>query len=88
MSLRQTITPDRLLGRVNASIRFLTISASPVAALLAGALGATIGLRATVALAAAGLLLAPLWVHFSPVRRLRAPPVPGAEPAREVPQAR
>ncbi len=69
-SLRQAITPHDLLGRVNASERFLTGIIFPVGALLGGLLGQTIGLRAAITL---GLLigaLATLWLVFSPVRTL------------------
>jgi predicted MFS family arabinose efflux permease len=69
-SLRQAITPHYLLGRVNASERFLTGIIFPVGALLGGLLGQTIGLRAAITI---GLLigaLATLWLVFSPVRKL------------------
>ncbi|CAN5830324.1 MFS transporter [soil metagenome] len=70
-SLRQAITPHHLLGRVNASERFLTGIIFPVGALLGGLLGQTIGLRAAITI---GLLigaLATLWLIFSPVYKLK-----------------
>jgi predicted MFS family arabinose efflux permease len=81
VSLRQAITPDRLQGRMNASMRFLVWGTIPVGALLGGALGEAVGLRPALALLAIGGLLAPLWVVFSPVRRLRDQPTPVSEPA-------
>jgi MFS family permease len=71
VSLRQAITPDRLLGRMNASMRFLVWGTIPLGNLAGGALGELIGLRGTLAVAAAGSLLAPLWPLLSDVRHVR-----------------
>jgi predicted MFS family arabinose efflux permease len=76
VSLRQAITPDRLQGRMNASMRFIVWGTIPLGALLGGALGQAFGLWPTVAAMALCGLLAPLWVLFSPVRQLRVQPVP------------
>jgi MFS family permease len=62
VSLRQTATPPRLLGRVNASMRTLTTGLGPVGALAGGWLGGSIGLRPTVLLAGAGTLASLLWM--------------------------
>jgi predicted MFS family arabinose efflux permease len=70
VSLRQAITPDRLLGRVNASYRTLTYGAIPLGALLGGFLGEAIGLRPTLLASGLVLLLACIWVLLSPVRGL------------------
>ncbi len=74
ITLRQTIVPAELFGRVNASYRFLVSGAVPVGALLAGALGNTLGVRPTLAVCACGMLLALPWAYFSPLRRLRELP--------------
>ncbi len=74
VSLRQTITPDRLLGRMNATMRFLVWGTMPVGALVGGALGASLGLRTTLWVAGGVGLVSPLFVLFSPVRRLRELP--------------
>lgn len=74
-SLRQSLTPDRLLGRVSASGRFVIWGAQPFGALLAGVLGETLGLRPTLGIAVAGWCLALLTLNFSPIRGLRASPV-------------
>lgn len=71
VSLRQSITPHRLQGRMNASFRYVNLLAAAVGALAAGWLGETIGLRATIAVGACGLLLHFLRLFLSPVRRLR-----------------
>jgi predicted MFS family arabinose efflux permease len=77
VSVRQAATPDRLRGRVNASFNFAFYGVMPVGALLGGLLGATIGIPATLLVAAAGLLLSPLWILLTPLRRLSQPPRPG-----------
>jgi predicted MFS family arabinose efflux permease len=76
VSLRQSLIPDRLMGRVNASARFVIWGAQPFGAILGGVLGQAIGLRPTLALAAAGVLLALLTVLLSPIRGVRAQPQP------------
>ncbi len=79
VSFRQAVTPDHLLGRMNASIRFLVWGVIPLGGLLGGALGELIGLRATLLVTAVGMVLSPVWVIASPLRRLRDFP-------RDVPQ--
>jgi len=79
VSLRQAITPDNMLGRMNATMRFIVFGTMPLGAVIGGALGATIGLRETLFVSAAGARLACLFVLFSPVRSLRA--IPEAAPA-------
>ncbi len=74
LSLRQGITPDRLQGRVNATMRFLLWGITPLGALLGGLLGENIGLRPTLFIAASGVLLSSLWVLFSPLRLLTEQP--------------
>ncbi|HZA80683.1 MAG TPA: MFS transporter [Actinomycetes bacterium] len=56
VSLRQRITPDRLLGRMNASYRLVGWGTMPIGALVGGFLAETLGLRATFAIAAAAVL--------------------------------
>lgn len=58
VSLRQTIIPDGLLGRVNAVYRFLGWGAMPIGSLLGGLLAASFGLRAPFFVAGAIQLLA------------------------------
>jgi Na+/melibiose symporter-like transporter len=76
VSLRQSTTPDRLLGRVNATRHVAFFGIMPIGALVGGFLGAAIGIQATIAMAAAGLLLAPLWIAAGPIRRLVQAPAP------------
>ncbi|HUZ01989.1 MAG TPA: MFS transporter [Thermomicrobiaceae bacterium] len=79
VSLRQTITPDRLQGRMNATMRFLVWGMMPVGSLLGGVLGSALGLRPTLAIGAVGELTAVLWIWLSPVRTLREHPAPVEE---------
>ncbi len=76
VSLRQAITPDRLQGRMNASMRFIVWGTIPIGALLGGTLGELIGVWQTIALSSVCGLLAPLFVVLSPVRELRVQPSP------------
>jgi MFS family permease len=71
VSLRQAITPERLLGRVNASAEFLGLGATLAGSLLGGLLGGIIGVRATLFFSAFGTMFSALWLVFSPVRGLR-----------------
>lgn len=75
-TLRQVLVPDDVLGRVNATWRFLVFGAQPVGALLGGALGVTIGVRATLVVGSVGILAGALWAIRSPVRSLRQLPDP------------
>jgi MFS family permease len=76
VSLRQAITPDRLQGRMNASMRFIVWGTIPLGALLGGALAQAFGLWPTIVAMALCGLLAPVWVILSPVRQLRVQPEP------------
>lgn len=71
VSFRQRLCPERLLGRMNASMRFLVWGTMPLGGLLGGALGSTIGVREAVLVSAIGSSLSFLWVFFSPLRTLR-----------------
>lgn len=74
VSLRQTITPDHLLGRMNATMRFLVWGVLPLGNLAGGVLGELIGLRATLFVGVAGATLAVLWPLLSDVGRLKEHP--------------
>lgn len=76
ITVRQAMTPDRLQGRVNATIRFVAGSALPVGALIGGALGGVIGLPLTLVVAELGTVLGVVWLVLSPVRSLRGLPEP------------
>ncbi|MBS2535226.1 MFS transporter [Catenulispora sp. NF23] len=71
VSYRQAITPHDLLGRMNASVRFLVWGTMPLGALIGGAVGTWLGLRPTLWIAVIGSYTAVAWVLFSPLRRMR-----------------
>lgn len=66
VTFRQRITPRRLLGRMNASIRFVVWGVMPLSALLAGVLGSTVGVVPTMWIAAIGGLASTLFVVVGP----------------------
>ena len=70
VSLIQTITPKPMLGRVNASLRFVGLGSVLVGQLVAGLAGGIIGLRATIAIGAAGLWVTAALLGFSEVGSL------------------
>jgi MFS family permease len=79
VSLRQAITPERLQGRMNATMRFVVWGTIPIGAFVGGALGDSIGLRATLWVGAIGGLTAVVPVLLSGVRTLRTIPEPEPE---------
>jgi MFS family permease len=87
ISLMQTVTPEHMLGRLNASRRFIVWGVIPLGSLVGGALASQIGLRPTILVGAIGASLAVLPVLLSPVRSLRAMPEPEELPAITVPFA-
>jgi MFS family permease len=89
-SFRQLLCPPELLGRMNATIRFIVWGTIPLGGLLGGTLGGWLGNRDAIWVAAVGVTLAPAWVLVSPLRRLRDTPAPvagwhqlAAEPAAD-----
>lgn len=76
VSFRQTICPDHLLGRMNASMRFMIWGAFPLGSLAGGVLGELIGVRGTMWVAASGLSLSWIWMMFSPIRTMVRTPDP------------
>lgn len=83
VSLRQAITPDAMLGRMNASYRFVSWGTVPLGALLGGWLGGTVGLRGTLLIGALGVLASVVWIIASPIRSLVDIPAPDASPTPE-----
>jgi predicted MFS family arabinose efflux permease len=71
VSIRQQITPDQLLGRINASYRTLAYGAIPLGALLGGVLGEELGYVPTLVVGSVVALTAPLWGFQSGVLHLR-----------------
>lgn len=75
VSFRQALCPPELMGRMNATMRFLVWGTMPLGALLGGVLGSTLGVRVTILIGVLGGLLAPLPVIISPLRTMHELPV-------------
>jgi predicted MFS family arabinose efflux permease len=73
-TLRQALIPNHLLGRVSASLDFMGEGATPIGALVGGMVATVIGARWTWLVGATGILMASVWLIFSPVRRLNESP--------------
>jgi predicted MFS family arabinose efflux permease len=71
ISLRQSITSDRLLGRINASIEMVSMGIGLFGALLGGYLGNTLGVQTTLFIAVIGGASGVVWLLLSPIRHIR-----------------
>ena len=76
VSFRQRLCPPALLGRMNASVRFLVWGGMPLGGLVGGFLGTHLGVVETLWVAVAGTVLASLPVLASPLVRMRELPGP------------
>jgi MFS family permease len=81
VSLRQAITPGSMQGRMNATMRFIVWGTIPIGGIVGGFLGGTIGLQATIWVAAIGGVFVFLPVLLSPVRSIGEMPEPVDEVA-------
>ncbi|MGW2107383.1 MFS transporter [Streptomyces sp. NPDC001948] len=73
-SFQQALTPDRLLGRMSATTRFVSWGGIPVGGLLGGASGTAFGATSTLWIGAAGMTLSVLPGFLSPLRSMREVP--------------
>jgi predicted MFS family arabinose efflux permease len=81
VSLRQAITPERLQGRMNASMRWIVWGTIPLGQIAGGAIGSAWGLRTALWVGAVGSFFTALPVLLSPVRSLKeVPEAVAAEP--------
>lgn len=71
ITIRQLRTPDRMLGRVNATMRTITYGTIPIGALLGGVVGDWLGPRLGITVGAILCLFTVLWVCLSPLRGIR-----------------
>ena len=72
LSLIQGQTPDRILGRVNATMEVLSHGvAYPIGALLAAAIAETIGVRGAIAIGWAGMAISIVPLVLSPLTKVR-----------------
>ncbi|SMG60834.1 MFS transporter [Paraburkholderia susongensis] len=77
-TLRQAITPERMMGRVSALISTATYGARPVGALLGAVLSARWNIDACLVAAALAFLVQALIIFMSPAARLASIPEQGA----------
>ena len=78
ISLRQAVTPQALLGRMTAGMRMLLYGLGTLGALAGGFLGAALGLREALWVAAIASAAAALPLFFSVIPQLpRLPDVAG-----------
>jgi MFS family permease len=87
VSFRQGLTPERLLGRMNATMRFLVWGTMPVGGFIGGVLGKYLGVRPTLWIGAIGGMLTFLPVLLSPLRRMRELPRHGDTAEQPPPSA-
>jgi MFS family permease len=79
LALRQAVTPEPLLGRMTATMRWLTLLAAGPGALLGGWLGEHVGLRAALAFAGGSALVLTVSAWRLPlIRELKGLPRPEA----------
>lgn len=70
VTVRQIVSPEGALGRVNSAYRFVSWGAIPVGAALGGVAASSLGSWTGMVLGASGLASATLFVAASPVRQL------------------
>jgi MFS family permease len=74
LSLIQAVIPDRILGRVNATLEVFSHGiAYPLGALLAAGAAAVVGVRGGIAIGWAGMAISILLLVLSPLPRVRQP---------------
>ncbi|WIM94406.1 MFS transporter [Actinoplanes oblitus] len=83
VSLRQALTPPNLLGRMNATMRFMVWGTLPLGSLVGGVLGQYLGVRPAMLVGAIGYLFGFVPVVLSPLRRTA--PAPVGEVADDLP---
>ncbi len=71
VSFRQRVCPRPLLGRMNASVRFIVWGSIPIGAFVGALIGGQFGALTALWVSVAGQLVAALPVLFSPLRRMR-----------------
>ncbi|MGW6911017.1 MFS transporter [Streptomyces sp. NPDC054940] len=70
MAVRQAVTPDGMQARAAATITFVGMGLTPLGSLLGGFLAEEWGLRTSLLVTAAGMLLSPVLMTLSPLARL------------------
>jgi len=87
-SLLQGLIPDRILGRVNATLEVFSHGiAYPIGALTAAFIADQIGIRGAIAVGWAGMAASLLFLVFSPLPRVRTPESWRAQERTQTPAA-
>lgn len=76
VSLRQLITPNRLQGRMNATMRTIVWGTIPVGSFLGGVLAGALGAVPTLVVGVAVSGCSALWIVLGPIFRLKKQPEP------------
>jgi predicted MFS family arabinose efflux permease len=71
LTLRQTVAPEKMLGRVNAAMQLMGRGVYPFGAILGGFLAGHFGVRITLGIGVCGALCASIWLIASPLRHLQ-----------------
>jgi MFS family permease len=71
ISYRQSICPPSLLGRMNASLRFVVFGTLPIGSLVGGLIATYASARVALVAVAVGSLVGPLWLSPSPLTHIR-----------------
>jgi len=79
VSLRQIVTPNRLQGRMNATMRTIVWGTIPVGSFLGGVLSTGIGLVPTMVVGSVVAGCAAVWVVLGPIFKLQKQPAPAEE---------
>jgi MFS family permease len=74
VSFRQAITPERMQGRMNATMRFLVWGTIPIGSVISGVLATIFGLSATIWVGAILSFTPVLFLIFSPILSIRKMP--------------
>jgi MFS family permease len=81
LSLRQSATPDHLLGRVTSTMIFMALSLAPLGSVLGGLMGEWLGLRVTIGICGLGaLVLVFAMFKLSPIAAMKKLPTPDSFP--------
>jgi hypothetical protein len=80
LTVRQQVTPRRLLGRVNATLHVLQEGVGPIGALAGALLAEAFGIRTAIWISVAGSFAGIAFLIFSPLRSLRAVAGPRGSP--------
>ena len=75
VSLRQAITPDRVQGRMNATMRTIVWGTIPIGSVVGGILGTVVGVVPTIVAGGFISMLAAGWILAGPIR-IRVQPEP------------